>query len=120
MTKKEYLDFIVGTFKWHILANSEAFKNYSYNNDKANIYLLDFFNRIKEYGLSFSKPYHLHGIGNNNEYRIFLKEKDNDGFIIEKNIAKFHCTYGIYGGISAWVEDYDTNEQLCCGINYAR
>ena len=119
MTKQEYLDFIVATFELHILANSEAFKNYSYDNDNAIIYLSDFFNKIKEYGLSFSNPYHLHGIGNNNEYRIFLKEKDNEGFIIEKNIAKFHCTYGIYGGISAWVEDYDTNEQLC-GINYAR
>lgn len=119
MTKQEYLDFIVTTFKLHILANSEAFKNYSYNNDKANLYLLDFFNIIKENGLTFSNPYHLHGIGNNNEYRIFIKEKDNDGFIIEKNIAKFHCTYGIYGGISARVEDYDTNEQLC-GIHYAR
>lgn len=119
MNKQEYLDFIVATFEWHILANSEAFKKHSYNNDDANLYLLDFFKNIKEEGLSFSDPYHANGIGNNNEYRIFLKEKDKDGFIIEKNIAKFHYTYGIYGGISAWVNDYDTNEQLCA-IHYAR
>lgn len=120
MTKKEYLDFIVATFKWHILANSEVFKKYGWGNNEYKPFLNNFFDNIKEEGgLTFGAPYHAHNIGNNNEYRIFLKEKDKDGFIIEKNIAKFHITYGVYGGISAWVEDYDNGAKLC-GINHAR
>ncbi len=119
MTKQKYLDFIVATFKLRILANSETFKKYCYNNREYMPHLKDYFENIRKGGLTFGDPYHAHGIGNNEEYRIFLKEKDENGFIIEKNIAKMHITYGIYGGISAWVEDYDTNEQLC-GIHYAR
>lgn len=119
MTKQEYINFIVGCFKWHILANSDTFNKYCYNNHECEKFLKEFFDNIKDNGLTVGNAYHENGIGNNNEYRIFLKEKDKDGFVIEKNVAKFHVTYGIYGGVSAWVEDYDTNEQLC-GIHYAR
>lgn len=119
MTKQDYINLIVVCFKWHIIANSKAFKNYCWNNNEYREYLKNFYERIRANGLTFSEPYHANGIGNNNEYRIFLKEKDKGGFIIEKNIAKFHYTLGVFGGISLWLNDYDTGERLC-SLDFAR
>lgn len=119
MTRKEYLDKIVMIFNVDILSNDKLFASYDWCDKKCEAFLDKFKSDVKAIGLSISKPYHAYGIGNNNEYCIFLKEKDKDGFIIEKNIAKYHLVYGVYGGINSWIEDYDTGDEIC-GVHHAR
>lgn len=66
----------------------------------------EFCNYVRSLGLAFSNCYHAHGIGNNNEYSIVLKSVDEDGFTIEKQVCKYHYTYGIYCHlVSARLED---------------
>ena len=74
---------------------------------------------IEEIGIKIGQVYHLHNIGNNNEYRLYIEDKDSEGFVVEKNIAKLHITYGVYGGVSIWVENYITEQEMC-GLHYAR
>jgi hypothetical protein len=120
LTKQDYLGLLETSFEWNIKTNHIVFKNYGYASDyQHKPYLHDFFNEVKLNGMSISDAFHKHGIGNNNEYRIFLEETDSQGFVIEKNIATLHITYGIYGGISVWLEDYNTKKEIC-GIHYAR
>ena len=50
--------------------------------------------------------------GNNNEYKIFLETIDEDGFLIQKNVAEFYYCYGIYGGCFVSLTDLVTGEKL--------
>lgn len=119
MTKKEYLDLIEAAFKKNITENRHNFEKYCYNNSECNKNLTAFIKDVKNLGLSFGTNYHAHGIGNNNEQEIFLKVVDNEGFVIEKKIASFHYTYGVYGGCSVYLNDCDSGKQICA-LNYAR
>lgn len=73
-------------------------------NDRAQ----QFSESIKNLGLSFSTCHHAHGIGNNNEYTIVVRNTDEDGFIIEKQICKYVYVYGIYCHlVTARLEELD-------------
>lgn len=119
MTKKEFLDLIIAAFEKNIVKNHFYFEKYCYNNHECDRCLTSFMKEVEKLGLSFGTNHHAHGIGNNNEQDIFLKETDDEGFIIEKKIASFRYTYGIYGGCSVYLSDYGTGKQVR-SLNYAR
>ena len=121
MTQKDYLEKIKEDFRTHILANKQDFKNYDCYNNKASGHIHDLIQAIKSNGLQFSNCYHANGIGNNNEYEIFLRTTDNDGFIVDKKIAKLHYCYGIYGGVSISLGDLSKQQSLAeYSLHYAR
>lgn len=111
-TQKEYMQEIITLFNTHITANRSIFDAYCYRDDRANIYLKHFRNAVERLGLKFSNCYHDHGIGNNNEYKIFLEKIDEDGFLIQKNIAEFYYCHGIYGGCFVSLTNLATGEKI--------
>ena len=111
-TQKEYMQDITKLFNTHITANRSIFDAYCYRDDRADIYLKNFRNAIEGLGLKFSNCYHANGIGNNNEYKIFLETIDEDGFLIQKNVAEFYYCHGIYGGCFVRLTDLVTGEKL--------
>ena len=111
-TQKEYMKEITSLFNTHIVANRSIFDAYGYNDNRACNYLNYFQSAVSRLGLKFSNCYHANGIGNNNEYKIFLETIDNDGFLIQKNVAELYYCYGIYGGCSVVLTDLVTGEKL--------
>lgn len=109
MKQQVYLQIIQELFLHILKQNSDAFDRYCYNNKDYQIYVDEFFDAVDTEGISVSACEHAHGIGNNNSYRLYLKSMDADGFVIEKNIATFSYVTGIYGGISVYLKDYNTN-----------
>lgn len=105
--------------KNEFLVNIRLFENvinaYSYCDKRACDLIQRFKTNIQKHGLSFSNCYHANGIGNNNEYTIFVTYRDDDGFVIQKNIAKFYYCYGIYGGCHVMLTDLATNKQYVVG-----
>ena len=110
-TQQEYMEELVSLFQENISSNRSIFDAYSYNNHKADDYLRYFRTDVERLGLKFSDCYHANGIGNNNEYKIFLEKIDEDGFVIQRNIAEFYYCRGIYGGCSVSLTDLATGEK---------
>lgn len=111
-TQKEYMKEIKTIFDTEIVPYRSIFDAYGYNDDRACDYIKRFKHKVEWLGLKFSNCYHANGIGNNNEYKIFLEVIDEDGFLIQKNIAELYYCYGIYGGCSVMLTDLVTGEKL--------
>ena len=114
-TQKNYMDYIKDVFEIYIEDNSAILRAYCYNDNRAVDCINKFINAVKYVGLKFSKCYHANGIGNNNDYTIFIETKDDDGFVIQKNVANFYYCYGIYGGCYVMLKDLSTNEKFVVG-----
>lgn len=117
-TQKEYMQDIELLFYTYIVDNTSIFDAYCYRDDRANTYLKNFKNAVERLGLKFSNCYHANGIGNNNEYKIFLEKIDEDGFIIQRNVAEFYYCRGIYGGCFVSLTDLATGEKI--KVSHAR
>lgn len=117
-TQKEYMQDIELLFYTYIVDNTNIFDAYCYRDDRANTYLKNFRNAVERLGLKFSDCYHANGIGNNNEYKIFLEKIDEDGFIIQRNVAEFYYCRGIYGGCFVSLTDLATGEKI--KVSHAR
>lgn len=111
-TQKEYMQDIIKLFNTHITANKSIFDAYCYRDDRCNAYIKYFKNAVEQLGLKFSNCYHANGIGNNNEYKIFLEKIDEDGFLIQKNVAEFYYCHGIYGGCFVSLTNLVTGDKL--------
>ena len=109
-TQKEYMQEIKTIFNTHLVPYHSIFDAYGYNDNRACDYINNFIRRVKGLGLKFSNCYHANGIGNNNEYKIFLETIDNDGFLIQKNVAELYYCYGIYGGCTVVLTDLVTKD----------
>lgn len=113
-TQSEYMQIIKDAYLRRIKANEKIFDKYDYSNHTASDLIRDFKDDIicSGTGMKFSNCYHAHGIGNNNEYRIYISGSDEYGFVIEKTIARFYYCYGIFGGCYVSLTDMAT------GITY--
>lgn len=114
-TQKEYMDCLKMGFNINIVWKRNIINAYSYHDNRARDCIAGFVSFAKSKGLKFSNCYHAHGIGNNNEYKIFVEERDADGFVIQKNIAELYYCYGIYGGCYVYLKDLATNEKITIG-----
>lgn len=114
-TQKEYMECIKNEFIVGIKLFSEVINSYSYCDKRACKLINGFIDNVKKHGLKFTDCYHANGIGNNNDYRIYIETKDDEGFVIQKNIARFYYCYGIYGGCYVMLEDLATNEKIVVG-----
>ena len=112
MTQSEYMNKINSAFKTYIMNNASIFDAYCYRDHRACDYIKYFKNAVERLGLKFSNCYNANGIGNNNEYKIYLEEIDKDGFIVQKNVAEFYYCYGIYSGCFASITDVVTGKKL--------
>lgn len=110
-TQKEYMQEIKTIFDTQIVPYRSIFDAYNYSDNRACDYINNFIQRVKWLGLKFSNCYHANGIGNNNEYKIFLETIDKDGFLIQKNVAELYYCYGIYGGCTVILTDLVTGEK---------
>ena len=110
-TQKEYMQEIKTIFDTQIVPYRSIFDAYNYSDNRACDYINNFIQRVKWLGLKFSNCYHANGIGNNNEYKIFLETIDKDGFLIQKNVAELYYCYGIYGGCTVILTDLVTGER---------
>ena len=115
MTQKEYMEQLKLAFNRFLVNNAKILNAYCYNDDRARDCIKYFKTYVENLGLKFSKCYHSSGIGNNNDYMIYLEVKDKDGFVIQKNIANFYYCYGIFGGVYAMLKDLATNETIKIG-----
>ena len=115
MTQKEYMNRLKTAFEVYLVDNAEILNAYRYNDHRACDCIKDFKTYVENLGLKFSNCYHSSGIGNNNDYMIFLETIDKDGFVIQKNIANFYYCYGIFGGVYAMLKDLATNEIIKIG-----
>ena len=114
-TQQEYMSKLKSAFKTYLIDNVNILDAYCYSDNRARDYIKYFKNYVENLGLKFSNCYHSSGIGNNNDYMIFLETTDNDGFVIQKNIANFYYCYGIYGGCYVMLKDLATNEMIKIG-----
>lgn len=111
-TQKEYMEAIKNEFFVNIRLFSDVFDAYGWNNRKACDLIKRFKDNVQRYGLKFSNCHHANGIGNNNDYMIFVETRDSDGFVIQKNVANFYYCYGIYGGCYVRLTDLATGEKF--------
>lgn len=114
-TQREYMEAIKNEFIVNIKLFSDVINAYSYCDHRACDRIKNFTENVKRYGLKFSNCHHANGIGNNNDYMIYVEEKDTDGFVIQKNVANFYYCYGIYGGCYVRLKDLATNETFVVG-----
>lgn len=110
-TQKEYMKEIKTIFDTQIVPYRSIFDAYGYSDNRACDYIQNFRQRVEWLGLKFSNCYHANGIGNNNEYKIFLETIDNDGFLVQRNVAELYYCYGIYGGCSVVLTDLVTGDK---------
>lgn len=108
-TQAEYMAHLRGLFETLIESHALDFAGYCYNNHKCIRHIEAFKAGVKEMGLELSTCYHAHGIGNNNEYKIYREEKDEDGFVVQKQVAELYYCYGIFGGCMIQLKDLATN-----------
>ena len=108
-TQADYMEHLKGLFEILIESHKLAFDRYCYNNDTCIEHIKAFKAGVKEIGLELSTCYHAHGIGNNNEYKIYKVEKDEDGFVVQKQVAELYYCYGIFGGCMIQLKDLATN-----------
>lgn len=118
MKQTECMSIINRLFNEHIKTNEHIFKSYCYSDHRVCGLIISFKKEVEKAGFKFSKCYHANGIGNNNDYTIYLESHDDDGFVIKKEIANFYYCYGIYGGCTVYVKDLATGNRIA--INYAR
>ena len=114
-TQKEYMESIKNEFVVNIQIFSDIINSYAYNDKRARRLINRFMENVKKYGLKFSNCYHANGIGNNNEYMIYVETTDSDGFIVQKNVANFYYCYGIYGGCYVMLKDLATGQKFVVG-----
>lgn len=114
-TQKEYMDAIKGEFILNIKMFDRIFNAYNYSDHRACDLIRKFKEKVESHGLKFSNCHHANGIGNNNDYMIFIETRDDDGFVIQKNVANFYYCYGIYGGCYVMLKDLATGEKLIVG-----
>ena len=114
-TQSEYMDFIREKFLVCIGMRSYILDAYCYRDHRASDIIREFVDTIKASGLKFSNCYHANGIGNNNDYMIYVETKDADGFVIQKNIANFYYCFGIYGGCYVMLKDLSTGDRIILG-----
>jgi len=114
-TQQEYMREIEASFHTQLGAYRDVLDAYCYNDHRATNHIAAFKRRIEMFGLKFSNCYHASGIGNNNDYMIYLETRDADGFVIQKNIANFYYCYGIYGGCYVMLKDLATGKQIKIG-----
>ena len=114
-TQQEYMDLIKLAFELRIELYEDEINAYSYHDNRARKHIGNFINWVKERGLKFSNCYHENGIGNNNDYMIYVETKDPDGFVIQKNVANFYYCYGVYGGCYVMLKDLATGEKFIVG-----
>ena len=114
-TQAEYMELLKALFHEYIGSNVSILNKYCYNNNDALTLIRQFKTDVTGEGLKFSNCYHANGIGNNNEYKIYLETRDEDGFVIQKNIAEFYYCTGIYGGCFVQLKDLVTNEAIQAG-----
>lgn len=115
MTQQEYMSKLNSAFRTHLVYNKSILDAYCYSDDRARNCIAAFKRCVESYGLKFSNCYHSNGIGNNNDYMIFLETTDSDGFVVQKNVANFYYCYGIYGGVYTMLKDMSTGEKLVVG-----
>lgn len=115
MTQQEYMNKLNSAFRTYLVGNRDILNAYCYRDDRAQDYIKYFKNSVENLGLKFSNCHHASGIGNNNDYMIYLETKDSDGFVIQKNVANFYYCYGIYGGVYAMLKDVATGTKLVVG-----
>lgn len=111
MTQKEYMDKILDGYRYRIELNKKDFDAYCYNNDTCRTHLRYFRKYVEGLGLKYSNCYNANGIGNNNEYTIYLETADKDGFLVKKEIAEFYYCFGIFGGCFVRLTDLATGDQ---------
>ena len=78
----------------YLVENVKILDAYCYNDDRATNYIKYFKTYVENLGLKFSNCYHSSGIGNNNDYMIFLEtipRRVNDMIIIIKNGTYIAC-----------------------------
>lgn len=114
-TQREYMEAIKNEFIVNFRLFADVLDAYKYNDHRACDLIKKFKENVKKYGLQFSRCHHANGIGNNNDYMIFIETKDDDGFVIQKNVANFYYCYGIYGGCYVMLKDLATNEKFVVG-----
>lgn len=114
-TQKEYMDALKNEFVSTIQFFADVINAYCYNDHRACDVIKGFKENVKLYGLQFSNCHHANGIGNNNDYMIYVETKDADGFVIQKNVANFYYCYGIYGGCYVRLTDLATGEKFVVG-----
>lgn len=115
MTQREYMNKLNSAFRIYLMDNREILDAYCYRDHRASDYIKYFKNSVERLGLKFSNCHHANGIGNNNDYMIYLETKDPEGFVIQKNIANFYYCYGIYGGCYVMLKDLATDEIIKIG-----
>jgi hypothetical protein len=114
-TQKEFMDAISNEFYFSFALHKAILDSYCYRDHRARDLIAHFKSKIERYGLKFSKCHHANGIGNNNEYTIFVENKDENGFIIQKNVAAFYYCFGIYGGCYVCLTDLSSNKKVTMG-----
>ncbi len=114
-TQKEYMNAIKNEFIVSFKLHKGILDAYCYNDHRACDLISKFKENIKRCGLKLSNCHHAHGIGNNNDYMIFVEMRDADGFVIQKNVANFYYCYGIYGGCYVMLKDLATGEKIVVG-----
>ena len=114
-TQKEYMKAIKNEFIVNIKLFGDIINAYSYRDHRACDLIKRFKENVRMHGLKFSNCHHANGIGNNNDYIIYVETKDSDGFVIQKNVANFYYCYGIYGGCYVMLKDLATGERLVVG-----
>ena len=112
MKQSEYMLIINKLFNKHIERNKHVFDSYCYNDHRACDLIVDFKKDVEKLGLKFSNCHHANGIGNNNDYTIYIETHDDDGFVIKKEIANFYYCYGIYGGCYVLIKDLATGNTI--------
>lgn len=114
-TQAEYMELLTALFNEYIGNNVATLNQYDYHNHDALKLIGKFRTDVVNEGLKFSNCYHANGIGNNHEYNIYLETHDEDGFVIQKNIAEFYYCTGIYGGCFVQLKDLVTNKVIQVG-----
>lgn len=115
MTQKNYMECLKDFFQIHLVNKQEILRAYDYSDKRAVDCISSFKKAVESVGLNFSNCHHANGIGNNNEYVIYLADTDKDGFSIEKKIAEFYYCYGIFGGVYIYLKDLLTGEKIVVG-----
>ena len=115
MKQSEYMSIINKLFNKHIGENKPILDSYCYNDHRACNLIVDFKKDVVELGLKFSNCHHANGIGNNNDYTIYLETHDDDGFVVKKEIAKFYYCYGVFGGCYVSMKDLATGNTIVVG-----
>ena len=115
MRQREYMDYISEKFNKYIVTRQEILRSYGYNDNRACELIKTFKSELDLKNLKFTNVYHANGIGNNNLYTIYVEEKDEDGFVIQKRIAEFYYCYGIFGGVFVSLKDLSTNNIIRVG-----